>query len=197
MTAVICPHCSASNVAGSAFCESCGKALPAAIASSPRILSGASLAVTGVGQKLQSDELRKQLNKASGALLTVAILQTAFGALIVFALQNARGGGRLNMNAIFVTIFGVAALFWALWIWSRFNPLPAAIVGLVVYVTLWLLDIVMYVVQASNVPANAGPVASGGPLNGIFMKIIIIAILSRAIGAGVKYRNLQRQQMTL
>ena len=69
-------------------------------------------------------------------------------------------------------------VFFALYFWARKQPLPASIVGLLVYVTMHLLD------------AIADPTAIA---RGIIMKIIIIAILVNAIQAGVKYRQLQRQ----
>jgi hypothetical protein len=126
-------------------------------------------------------------------LLAVAIIQTIFGAIFFAAFQNAPRAAAGNNNLLFITIFGIGAMFWGLWGWSRFNPLPAAIVGLVIYVTLWVLDLVMYFVTASKVRAGS-PNVGASPLNGIILRIIVIAILAKAIGAGVKYRQLQRQQ---
>src|SRR5438128_2191853 len=113
MTAIACPHCSAPNVAGSTFCEACGKALPAAAGSGPRLVTGSTFASTGAGQKLQGDELHKQLRRASGALLAVAIIQTLAGLLMVGVLQAAPPGRtKVDPTTLYVVLFGVAILFW-------------------------------------------------------------------------------------
>ena len=175
---VACPHCGAANPSTGAFCEACGKALPSAAPASPRVMTSADgFAATGAGRNLQSEELHKQAKKAAGALLAVAIIQAAFGALFVFALMP-REVPAETRNIILVSVFGIAAVFFALYFWARKQPLPASIVGLILFVTVHLLD------------AVADPAAL---VRGLLMKIIIIAILVNAIQAGVKYRQLQRQ----
>jgi hypothetical protein len=190
--AIACPHCGAANAVGAQFCESCGKALPAATRSGPRVVGQNDLASTAAGVALQTDELHTQMKKASGALLAVAIIQTAFGALMYFLMRDAIQRGRVNGPVLLGTIFGIAALFWGLFIWARSNPFPAAIVGLVVYITLWVLDMVVAAVQASH--SNAPGAAAASPFNGIVMRLIIIAVLFNAVKAGAKYRQLMRQQ---
>jgi hypothetical protein len=192
---IACPHCRALNPVGSAFCESCGKALPTGATAGPRIIAGNQFATTAAGQKLQSDELEKQAKKAAGALLAVAVVQTAFGALVYFLLQNAGPQAAAAAQSTVVVVFGVAVIFWGLYFWARKAPFPAAIVGLVVYVTLWLLDLIVWAVAISNHPGAAGTgAAAAGPFNGIIIKIIIIAVLINAIKAGAKHRQLLRQQ---
>jgi hypothetical protein len=106
----------------------------------------------------------------------VAVIQSVFGAIVVFALMPNNVPAQTR-NIVMVSVFGIAAVFFALYFWARKQPLPASIVGLVVFVTLHVLD------------AIADPAAL---MRGIVMKIIIIAILVNAIQAGVKYRQLQR-----
>jgi predicted amidophosphoribosyltransferase len=58
---ITCPHCGAANPSTGTFCESCGKALPSAVASSPRVTSSvAGFAGTDAGRSLQAGELQKQ-----------------------------------------------------------------------------------------------------------------------------------------
>ena len=174
---ITCPHCGAANPSTGTFCESCGKALPSAVSSSPRVTSSAAgFAGTDAGRSLQGAELEKQAKKAAGALLAVAVIQSVFGAIVVFALMPNNVPAQTR-NIVMVSVFGIAAVFFALYFWARKQPLPASIVGLVVFVTLHVLD------------AIADPAAL---LRGIIMKVIIIAILVNAIQAGVKYRQLQR-----
>src|SRR5437868_1663764 len=79
---IACPHCNAPNVAGAAFCESCGKALPRAAPGGPRVVSADALPQTAAGHKLLGDELLKQQRKASYTLLIVGIIQVTCGAIL-------------------------------------------------------------------------------------------------------------------
>jgi hypothetical protein len=172
---ISCPHCNAENHNFSSFCGTCGKALPGSIQSGPHIITGAAMPSTGAGRQLVSEELQKHLKKAKGALLAVAIMQSIFG-LIIFGVTKATlPAGHGLPPILFITIFGIAVVFYGLYAWARHNPLPAAIVGLTVFVTLHLID---------------GMVDPAQLARGIFVKIIIVAILVQGIQAGIKYKRL-------
>jgi len=177
-----CPHCSAVNPNEASFCAACGKALPGLAPSAPKFVDANDQAATRAGRSLQAEELRKALKKATGALLAVAILQCLFGVLLIWLGPMMLGGGDGGgmPPAVFIAVFSIAAIFFGLYLWARRNPLPAAICGLVVFVTVHLLD------------ALADPTAI---VRGIFIKIIIILVLARAISAGARYRKLQREQL--
>ena len=195
-----CPHCQASNPVGSDFCGSCGKALPSAVPSTPRIV--ADYATTGAGQSLQLDELHKQSRKAANWLLVVAVIQIAIGALLFVVSKNMQGGNALiDMGAMSIAAMIVGVLFLGLFFWARKQPLPAAIVGLVLYVTLSILDYVVLFMSISEAreqgllpPAGSGNTSSPTPGLGIpWMKIIIIGMLVQAIQAGIKHRRLKKE----
>src|SRR5262245_43228230 len=124
----MCPHCGAANQSVSSFCGSCGKALPSGAQAGPRIVTEAALPSTSAGRQLVSDELHKNLKKAKGALLAVAIMQSIFGLLIFTVAKSSLPPGRGIPPILMVTVFGVALIFFGLYAWSRRNPLPAAIV---------------------------------------------------------------------
>src|SRR5262245_38929246 len=127
---IACPHCGASNVSESQFCASCGKALPSAIPTGPRVVAGADLAATPGGMKLQSAELEKQAKKSANALAVVAGLTTLGAIIFTLLLANAPGGREMPITWLDVGInIAVAVIFWALYVWARKNPLPPAIVG--------------------------------------------------------------------
>ena len=185
-----CPHCGQPNPIGSTFCSSCGKALPMGMPTGPRVLGAGDLASTAAGQKLQGDELHKQSKKASGALLAVAIIQTIASGIALAVIQGA--GRAVAIPPIFyVVTFGIAALFWGLWFWSRSQPLPAAIVGLVLYATLVVLNVISNVSQMN---ATGGPGTGLGGIGIGWIDILIIIVLSQAIQAGTRYRKLLAQQ---
>lgn len=186
---MMCPHCNVQNPPGGQFCESCGKALPMLNAGGPRIVSKKDIATTSAGQKLQGDELQKTAKKASGALMTVGVIQIAAGAILFFVSRNLPRSNQFVTPMLLITLFGVGAIFIGLAVWARKQPLPAAIVGLALYGTLTVLDYVVTFSAASKL--NVTP-QIGVP----WMKIIIIGILVQAIQAGQKYRKLQQQQET-
>jgi hypothetical protein len=196
-----CPHCGAGNAIGAAFCASCGKALPSANPTGPRFVSSDATAITSAGLKLQTDELAKNAKKASGALLAVAIIQTVVGGILLAVFSSVPASSRtvINLPLFFGPVLGVGVIFWGLYFWSRRNPLPAAIVGLVVYVSIWVLDILGAIMMMANAPSGGGTSGNTGPnfspiSSGIVIRIIIIAILVRAIRAGAQHRKLLRQQ---
>jgi hypothetical protein len=172
-----CPHCGTANQNFSSFCESCGKALPSGAQSGPRMVTEA-MPSTFAGRQLVSEELKKNLKKAKNALLTVAIIQTLFGLLIFGVAKSNMPAGQSFPPVLLITLFGIALIFFGLYAWARHHPLPAAIVGLTLFVTLHLID------------AIADPSQLG---RGIIMKIIIVAMLIQAIQAGIKYKRLLPQ----
>jgi hypothetical protein len=135
------------------------------------------VAATGVGRRLQTEELQKTARKAAGALLAVAILQAVFGGIVLAMLPDVVP--QQQKTILMVTVFGIAAVFFGLFLWARVQPFPAAIVGLVLFVTFHLLD------------ALADPTALA---RGIIVKVIVIVILAQAIKAGAQHRRLLREQ---
>lgn len=174
---IACPHCGTANAESATFCASCGKALPTMSPAGPQILSGGAMPTSSAGHNVYSGELQKQAKKAFGALLAVGILQLVFGAVIVFALQNSPQVGEIPMT-VYLMVFGIGIVFLGLAFWARSNPLPPAIIGLVLFITVHLLD------------ALQDPSAL---VRGILIKIIIIVVLVQAISAGLKHRQLQAQ----
>lgn len=179
--ALACPHCGSENTEGASFCRACGKALPNIASAGPRFIEDGGAATTIAGTQAQNAELRAQIKKASGALLIVAILQVLGTVLIYFLMSSTELGKRASdadRLTVTVVMSAIAVLFFGLYAWSRKNPFPAAVVGLVVFVTIHLAD------------ALVDPTTI---LQGIIVKIIVVAILIRAVKAGVRYRQLKRQ----
>lgn len=179
-----CPHCGTPNPVGSTFCGRCGKALPTGDTAGPRIVSAGAQDTTTAGRQLLSDELRKKLNKSSGALLAVAILQAIMGPVMLSmaksqAERQSPGQVFEIQPVAYVIVFGISAAFFGLWFWSRFQPYLAAIIGLVLFISIWLLDVV------------SDPTAI---YKGIILRVIIIGVLVKAIQAGAEYRKLLDQQ---
>src|SRR5688500_2844048 len=187
---VSCPHCGASNPVGAAFCESCGKALPAAVSSGPRVVPADALPQTAVGHRMVGVELAKQQKKASPALLIVGIIQITCGAIALVALSKAAPGAIPPI--VFVIQLAVAATFFGLYFWSRRSPLPATIVGLILYVTLVVINVVSSISELSQNPD--GPRTGFGGLGIGLIDIIIIVILAQAISAGLKYKRMLEAQ---
>jgi hypothetical protein len=166
-----CLHCGHSNTQGSAFCGSCGKALPTPGAA-PRIVEDSQFAATHVGQSMQLELLAKQARSASVCLLLVACVQALIAVVVGMLLMEEAG------PIVAVILGGIAAVFFGLFAWSLRNPLPACVCGLVIYVSL----------HALNALADPTTIAEG-----IIWKVLIISVLAKGISAGIKHRELSRR----
>jgi len=176
MSEVICPHCNATNASGTAFCESCGKAI-AVQSDKPRVVEKKQVASMAIGQELQAEQLRQMAKRASTPLLVVGILNLVIGGLLL--LVATRGGNRAEgFRIVSLAMLILGALFCALGVWAKFKPLPAAIVGLVLYLSLFITGVAL------------NPLAFEEPVN-FLIPIIIILALVRAVQAGVKHRKLK------
>jgi hypothetical protein len=175
---ISCPHCNALGQNPGGFCTSCGKALPTAASSGPRVLGNKDLGSSGAARTLRTDELKAQARKAAGALMAVAVVFAIYGTL--FGLGGAQlAGGQHFLSADVILNYVVAALFLGLFFWARKSPLPAAIVGLVIFLTLQLYM------------ATLDPILL---TRGIIFKIVIIVVLIQAIQAGILSRKIEQEQ---
>lgn len=113
------------------------------------------------------------MKSAFTALLALAILQT-LGAILLGWLSASNGN--TTEGIIVGAILGVIAIiFYGLAFWARKQPFPAALTGLVIIVSLWTIDAVVD-------PANIA--------KGIIIKVIILAVLIKAVQAGLAHRKL-------
>ncbi|MCC6676198.1 MAG: zinc ribbon domain-containing protein [Phycisphaerales bacterium] len=174
---VQCPHCSAPNPPESRFCGACGKALPSALPTRPVIIGEKDFATSESGRALQLDELHRRARTARNILFFLAILQLLFaGALTALGASDATG--RSNGLLVLGAAVGVVGLlFLILGFWAGRNPLPASIVGLVLYATLVVGD------------ALASPATI---IQGAIIKVFIIIVLAKAVSAGVRHRQLKK-----
>ncbi|KKN81816.1 hypothetical protein LCGC14_0315820 [marine sediment metagenome] len=178
MSTIVCPHCQAENPPEAAFCEACGKAVPQTT-DGPRIVEGNQLAVTSSGRAVQADLLHKAARRAATPLIVLGVLQIAIGIALFLINRNSDDADVVAAAPIMLAILSlIGVLFLGLGLWARKNPLPASIVGLVVYCTL-------IVAGALLNPATI--------IQGILIKIIIILVLVRSVGAGLKYKKLKAQ----
>jgi peptidoglycan/LPS O-acetylase OafA/YrhL len=188
-TSITCPHCGAPNVSGAQFCESCGKALPSAAATGPRVVSADALPQTALGHQLVTGELAKTQKNASTALLVVAIIASAVAGILIAVAQSNPGASQALPPVVMAIQVGVALIFWGLWAWSRKAPLPATIVGLVVYATLVVLNVIAATSQMAQ--SNERRPANGiGGLGIGWLDIVVLVVLGKGIEAGVKHKRL-------
>jgi len=175
-----CPHCGAENELSAQFCASCGKAM-AVSSSGPRVVEGGAMAGTSAGQRAQEKELQKKAKSASHALLAVAILATLAIAVVWMNVKDFWGQPEVGgiAKAMMLAQVVMAVGYYGLWIWSRSNPLPAAIVGLVIFMSLIVANLIMI-----------GPQSL---IHGIIVKFIIVAVLVKAIQAGMQHKQIQQR----
>jgi hypothetical protein len=188
MSADRCPNCQApltEREVRERWCNECGTSLPELITTTP-----SALPVTGdegdrprpydwaerdlsLGPTPDQDAARKQ---ASSILFLIAALQFVCGGILVFALseEGARGPADSAFLAILLAEWlAVMLAFVGLGWWARYQPLPPVVLGLIIYLVLWLVGAVFE-------PGTAG--------QGIILRIAVIVGLVRAIRVAAKAR---------
>jgi hypothetical protein len=186
---VICPHCGNSAAAMAAFCGSCGLALPSAAPTTPRVVTVKDSARTTAGQKLQADELLRTAKRAASTLLTIGIINLAFGALNVQLIMRIGRLGQLHyMEAMTASMLIAGALYVAMFFWAKFNPLAATIAGLAVYIVKWVADVVIRSALYHATSATSGSVNTYQ-----IVRIFMVFYLIGGIAAAMKHRKLLRE----
>jgi hypothetical protein len=171
----------------------------------PRIITQDQTAQTGIGLQMQAEQLLAECKKAANSLLTVAVIQTIAPVIIlvlISSVERPEAADNIFSNVFFIILFGIAALFWGLYIWSRKAPLPATLAGLIIYVTLKVIDFVSIGVMVANAPPSSGNSGGGssapvgGSIGGIWVTVFIIMMLIRGVKAGLRHRELLKQQQS-
>ena len=118
--ATICPHCSASNPPGGAFCESCGHALPSAMQAGPRIVSDQANPTSTAATKLVGDQLVKQTKSAANTLLIVSIIQFVIGGVLlaVLSLASQRSANQPRALIVALSMLIIGCIFLSLYFWA-------------------------------------------------------------------------------
>lgn len=145
----------------------------------PRAVTGDAMRTLLAGGRAMSEELLKAIKQTRAALLVSAILQTTFALLIIAVALRAHATAPVEITSLAAILIAIAALFWGLSIWARSNPLPPAIVGLAVYIT-------VHVIEALLNPTIL--------LMGWLVRVTIIVMLVQAIQAGLRHRQLMRER---
>ncbi len=191
MSTAVCPHCAVTNDMAGDFCASCGLALPSVAPTGPRIITRKGTATTIAGQKLQSGELLNTTRRAARSLLSIGIINLAFGALYIFMIVTLYGGNLQRVTPAFLAstaaMLTAGALYMAMFWWANYNPLAATLVGLGVYLLRWVVDIWIQTTLVSSTSTNQN-------YNYGIVRIFMVIYLIRGVGAGWKHRQLEKQQ---
>jgi hypothetical protein len=140
------------------------------------------------------DELGKQTKSAATTLLVVGIIQIVVGGVLIgLLLSIKRPSAAVNLPVVVASTIGLGVIFIGLHVWARWSPLPATIVGLVIYSTLVLLNMISSIGRMSSTGTRGSGI---GGLGIGWLDIVIIAILCRGIGAALKSRKLSVAPVT-
>lgn len=156
---IICKHCSHPNLKDAIYCESCGKEInEIELSAADRIIA---------------EDQKKKMKQAGTTLLVVAIIQIVVGTLL---------GGISNFETEqLIGIYGIGIVFFGLYFWSRKSPFPAVVAGLIIFITVHLID---------------GIVDPNQIYKGLIMKVIVLIFLIKGVSAGLEYRKNQQLNRT-
>jgi hypothetical protein len=134
-----------------------------------------------------SERDRAAWNKArketAGGLFAIAGYQMISGIVIYFLLKSGGVPGILPrelLSPLAVTVVcGIGLVFAGLGWWALYQPLPPAIIGLLLFAGLWFLDFLA--MQQLHLQHNIG--------FNFWIKLCIIAALIRSVGQSANARN--------
>lgn len=129
----------------------------------------------------QHKSTHKQTVKSGrGYILAISILQLVAGvAFLVIYFAGGQTAKTRPFLAIAVTVTVLGLVYMGLWIWAKTAPFAAALVALIIYLTVLALDGVF-------APQQIG--------QGIIVKILIIAGLSQAVKSGYALKKAAESQ---
>ena len=164
-TMLTCGNCAYEMPPRSNYCEACGT--PLVGTPGPERLA----------DEVEAEFLFMQVQRARVVLLLVATLQLVFGGL--HAAEQAAGATPREFAADWAVALGVPAVFFFLAWWCERSPLAAALVGLVVFVTL----------HGAAAAVDPSTLATG-----LFLKLVVVTALLQAIAWGVKFRAFRAER---
>jgi hypothetical protein len=161
MPLVRCEHCGEKSdpLANSGHCGHCGRKLPEDWYPSIQLRAP---------RRGQSRAVREVGKRGAGILFAIAVLQVLCGGI---ALTAGRRMVPIEPEVLLAIIVVTAAVFAGLAWWALHMPLPALIVGLVLYVGLFVIDLLAMV--ENRVDPNLG----------ILIRLGFIVMLVRALAA--------------
>lgn len=162
---VQCPKCGSTAVRGDDFCGQCGHKLA--------LLARYRLKQSGerFSTRYAKDVYGGNIKSGRTVILVVAIIMLITG--FVFLAISDKGSEENTATA--VASFIIAVIFLALWIWAKSQPFPASLTAFILYISL------------IGISAAFDPVTL---VQGLLIKIAIVALLLRAITSSYKYKKL-------
>jgi hypothetical protein len=160
MRPMTCPKCGAGATPQDAFCPSCGTKVGA------------------TADELQAEgaQIRAEaaIVRARKWLLIVAVLTWVSAVVFYFLQQGQVEAGQMNLVLAINVALGF--LYLGMWVWARRNPLAAATIALLTFVTVHFVDAILD-------PKSI--------IQGIFVKILFVAALIGAVRAAFEARRLK------
>ncbi len=177
--AVTCPKCGAACQTLTRYCEACGTPLLAE--AKPRVSP-----LTAAMNRRTAETTRKSIRSARLALGFVALITLAFNVFIHLKFNSDIAAARANpgltvdetvvsqSHMLFTVNYVLVVIYIALTFWAGRNPFGACLTGLILYLTLNLIN-------AALDPATI--------IQGFILKIIIILALANGVKAGLASRR--------
>lgn len=173
-----CMSCQTPLEAGAGYCAVCGRAVRVDCPT-PRIVPTQGFAATSAGRAVQVQGLLQHLRNGRATLLVLAIIDALLGLLILQARSVLRDGSESSLvDALMVMLFVVAGLLLLLYFWSLRSPLPALIVGLVLYLSGAIANVV------------SQPQAY---VRGMIIAAAVLYFLIHGVVAGVRLRQMKQR----
>jgi membrane protease YdiL (CAAX protease family) len=151
---------------------------------------------------IETGESHRRALAARRPLLWVAVTHTVAAFATVVAMSRIHGSSEPQAQLLAACAVGVAAAFWAVWGWSSLAPLPAAVVGLVMYGSLTYAAWTTVHLPAPTPLPDDAPAAlrtavsigrAVGILTGLMFVSLVFTLLGWAVVVAAQARRLERR----
>lgn len=167
------------------YCEACGAKIPAARRETddgddkPRSPRRRALQKAKPESESHDSLMRLARKQAANTLFAVAVLLLISGLVTVFVFGDDQGLSDEEKAAELVVFAGLSVTFAGLGFWALFMPIPPAIVGLVLFIGISIIQI-----------AGSPQLAAGG----IALRILVVVVLIKAIITAIRASKLAPEE---
>lgn len=158
-----CKCCKTTVTENDSFCPNCGFPLKGTIEEQGEFIG------KFLTKKNEEQEWKRQVNNARTTLAVVGVLMIVTGGF--YGLMNRNSGGEI----IFVVNLIIGLIYFFLSWWSNKNPFGAILTGLIIFISIYLL-------QAFINPSSL--------IEGVIIKVVVVTYMINGVVSAAKVRNM-------
>lgn len=158
----------------------------------PRLLIANEKLLTVPARAMFLHEINTTVPRTTRALFSIAVFHLTMGCVFAAIGSIGRTVSPARAHATIAVVLGLGTAYWALFIWSRRAALAAGIVGLAVYMGIFMLELIVFLTAIDPLPSSAPFVVQRvlGFVVGLLISLSFVILLLRGVLADLRIRQL-------